>query len=262
MRNRFVAGTLACALLSGGAAAAFAATAADTTLDFNAKPNSTKSGTPAKPKIMTLKVTIEGGTKDGTGQPATSTSLNTVLPAGWKINSGKWPTSARCSFTQVNADKNPSSCMTNKTKGSKVGSGTSRAKVNNGAAEQKLIVTAFVLKAGDALPTGGKTKNGDIGFFLKNDGGAATNEMIVGSTPGGTKLNVKIPPQIQEPFPNLPTGISLLEVNFGGTIKAKGKKIGILSTTACKNKKWKFTEVNIYRDGKKSDSDTVACKQG
>ena len=243
MRNRFLASALACALLSGGAVAAFAVPASETTLDFQVKPSSTKAGTKKKPKITNLEVTITGDTKDGTDQPATSTALNTVLPKQWRINSERWPKNKRCDIQQVNQDKTTQSCP----KGSKVGSGTSKAKVNKGGAEQNLVVTAFVIK------------NGDIGFFLKNDGGASVNEMIVGNTVGGNKLNVKIPPQIQEPFPGLPTGITLLEVKFGGKIKVKGKNVGILDTTGCKNKKWKFTETNVYRDGKKSDSDTVKC---
>jgi len=245
LRKRITSGALACALVSGGAVAAFAAPANQTTLDFQVKPSSTNAGTLKKPKITNLQVTVTGDTVDGTDQPATSTSLNTTLPKQWRINAERWPKSKRCSITQVNKEKDTSSCPP----GSKVGSGTSKAKVNRGAAEQNLVVTAFVIK------------NGDIGFFLKNVGGATVNEMIVGNTVGGNKLNVKIPPQIQEPFPGLPTGITLLEVNFKGTTKVKGKRIGILETTGCKNGRWKFTFVNIYRDGKNSDTDTVNCKK-
>ncbi len=245
MRNRFVVSALTCALLSGGAVAAFAVPASETTLEFQAKPSSTNAGTTKAPKITNLSVTIKGDTTDGMGQPATSVALNTTLPKQWTINSERWPKGKRCSIQQVNQDKTTESCPA----GSKVGSGTSRAQFNDGAAEQKLIVTAFVIK------------NGDIGFFLKNDGGAAVNEMIQGNTVGGNKLNVKIPPQIQEPFPGLATGITLLKVNFRGTVRVKGKKIGILQTTGCKAGKWKFTETNVYRDGRKSDTDTVNCKK-
>ena len=243
MRNRFLAGALACALLSGGAVAAFAVPASETTLDFQVKPSTTNAGTKKKPKYTKLKVTIKGDTTTGVGQPATSTSLNTKLPKEWTINSEDWPKKKRCSITKVNQDKTTASCP----KGSRVGGGTSKAKVNNGGAEQNLTVDAYVIK------------NGDIGFFLKNVGGATVNEMIQGNTVGGNKLNVKIPPQIQEPFPGLPTGITLLEVAFKGKVKVKGKTIGILSTHGCKTGKWKFTETNIYRDGVKSDTDTVKC---
>jgi hypothetical protein len=50
LRNRFLSGALACALLSGGAGAAFAVPAAQTTLDFQVKPGATKAGTKKKPK--------------------------------------------------------------------------------------------------------------------------------------------------------------------------------------------------------------------
>ncbi len=243
MRNRFLAGALTCALLSGGAVAAFAVPASETTLDFQVKPSTTDAGTLKRPKITNLQVTIKGATTDGTGQPATSIALNTTLPRQWRINSERWPKNKRCSITQVNQDKTTESCPA----GSKVGSGTSQAKFNEGAATQNLNVTAFVIK------------NGDIGFFLKSVGGAAVNEMIVGNTVNGNKLNVKIPPQIQEPLPGLITGITLLKVNFKGTTTVRGKKIGILHTTGCVNKRWKFTETNIYRDGKNTDTDTVRC---
>ena len=245
MRNRIIAGALGCALLSGGAVAAFAATPANTTLDFKVKPSTTNAGTLKKPKITNLTVTIKGDTTDGMGQPATSVALNTILPRQWRINSERWPKKKRCSIQKVNQQKSDKSCPN----GSKVGSGTSIAKVNDGASTQKLFVTAYVIE------------NGDIGFFLKNDGGATVNQMIVGNTVKGFKLNVKIPREIQEPFPGLPTGISLLKVNFKGSVRVKGKPIGILSTIGCpKSKKWRFTEVNVYRGGASNkDTDTVRC---
>ena len=243
MRNRFLGSALVCALLSGGAIAAFAAPASDTTLDFQVKPSTKNAGTKKNPKATDLSVTIKGDTKDGTDQPATSVALNTILPKQWRITSERWPRKFRCSITKVNQDKNTSSCP----KKSKVGSGTSKAKAGGGGFEQNLFVTAFVIK------------NGDIGFFLKNDGGANVNEMIQGVTSGGNKLSVKIPKTVQEPIAGVTTGITLLKVKFDGRIRDDGERIGILETTGCKNRRWKFTEVNIYRDGQNRDTDTVRC---
>jgi hypothetical protein len=123
LRNRFLSGALACALLSGGAAAAFAVPASDTTLDFQVKPGSTKAGTKKKPKNTTVMLSIEGGIKGAEGVPATSKGLNISLPATWRINSERWPKKARCDIRQVNLDKDTSSCP----RGSQVGEGTTIA---------------------------------------------------------------------------------------------------------------------------------------
>lgn len=246
MRNRFVVSALTCALLSGGAIAAFAAPASDTTLDFQVKPGSNDAGTVKKPKNATLQLSINGDTKDGTDQPATSTGLNISLPKTWTLNSERWPKAARCSITKVNQDKNTSSCP----KPSKVGAGRVIAKGAGGAVTRTLIVTAFVIK------------NGDLGFFIKNKEGESPqiNEMIQGVTSGGNKINIKIPETIQEPIEGVPTGIVQLQFRLKATAKIKRKTTSIVQTTGCKQKKWKFTLVNIYRDGKNTDTDTVTCK--
>ena len=246
MRNRFLSGALACALLSGGAAAAFAVPASETTLDFQVKPGATKAGTKKTPKNATVMLAIKGGIEEGAeGQPATSKGLNISLPATWKINSERWPKKARCDIAEVNRDKDTSSCP----KGSQVGKGQTIAQGANGAITRTLIVTAFVIE------------NGDLGFFIKNKAGEspAINEMIQGVVKG-SKINVKIPTTIQEPIEGVPTGIQLLEFKLSATAKIKGKKTAIVQTTGCKKGKWKFGLTNVYRDGKKSDSDTVKCK--
>ena len=246
MRNRFVVGALTCALLSGGAIAAFAVPASDTTLDFQVKPGSTKAGTTKKPKNTTLQLSIIGGTEDGTGQPATSTALNITLPPTWKLNSDRWPKRARCDIAEVNQEKNTSSCP----KGSKIGSGTSVVKGAGGAVTRTLLVTAFVIE------------NGDLGFFIKNKAGESpqVNEMIPGATPRPNKINVKIPDTVQEPIEGVPTGIELLKFKLSATATVKGKTIAIAQTTGCKRGKWKFSVENVYRDGKQSEPDTVNCR--
>jgi hypothetical protein len=246
LRNRIVVSALTCALLSGGAVAAFAVPASQTTLDFQVKPNIADAGTPKKPKNATLKLAINGGTTTGEGQPATSKGLNIVLPANWRLNSERWPQGKRCSITQVNQDKSTKSCPS----GSKVGEGRVIAEGAEGAIERTLFVTAFVIK------------NGDLGFFIQNKPGESPtiNEMIQGATSKGYKINIKIPATIQEPIEGVPTGINELSFTLKGTTRIKGKTTSIVQNIGCARKKWKFTLVNIYRDGKNTDTDTVNCK--
>jgi len=246
LRNRFLSGALACALLSGGAAAAFAVPASETTLDYQVKPGSTNAGTKKAPKNTTLKLSIKGGVEGDEGQPATSKGLNITLPSTYKLNSKRWPKGARCDIAEVNKDKDTSSCP----KGSQVGSGKTIAQGANGAITRTLFVTAFVIE------------NGDLGFFIKNKQGEspAINEMIPGAVKA-SKINVKISPNIQEPIEGVPTGILLLDFKLSATAKIKGKKTAIVQTTGCQKGKWKFGLTNVYRDGKKSDSDTVNCKK-
>lgn len=245
MRNKFVVGALACALMLTGAIAAWAVPSSQSTLNVTFKPGSKQAGTKKKPKANTLNVTIKGGTTTGQGQPATSTSLNTTLPKTWKLNSEKWPKKKRCSIVKVNQDKSTASCP----KGSKVGAGLSTALAGDGAITQKLVVTAFVIK------------NGDIGFFLKGSVPVAVAQMIQGVT-STRKLSVKIPPNLQQPLMGVKTGIVLLQVKFKGSAKYAGKTHGILETTGCKGKSWSFTEEDVYDDGgRNKDTDTARCRK-
>ena len=246
MRNRFVVSVLSGALLCGGAVAAFAVPASDTTLRFEAKPGSAKAGTKENPRNTTLELSIIGGTDDGTGQPATSTGLNISLPSTWRLNSDRWPNRARCDIDEVNQEKNTSSCP----KGSKVGSGTAIVKGAGGAVVRTLLLTAFVIE------------NGDLGFFVKNKAGESpqVNEMIPGATPRANKINVRIPKTVQEPIEGVPTGIELLEFDLSAYARIQGKRTAIVQTTGCKRRKWKFSVENVYTDGRKTDSDTVNCR--
>ena len=64
---------------------------------FSIKSND--SGTAKKPKPVTLSLGVLGGTKDGTGQPSTSTNLRITLPRGIKWNGGAWARGKRCSVS-------------------------------------------------------------------------------------------------------------------------------------------------------------------
>lgn len=250
MRSRSLVASIAAVAVLGGTVTAFAVTPAESTLDAQFSPSKKNAGTKKRPAITNLKVVIKGGTITGEGQPATSVALNSILPGTWRINSERWPRSKRCDITKVNRAKSTKPCP----RGSKVGSGVSNAAFGDGAGNQQLAVTAYVIK------------NGDLGFFLRGSTPTQVAQMIQGVTSRGNRLSVKIPRNLQEPVPNVTTGITLLTVNFKGTTKiGKGRKrktIGILHTTGCKNSKWKFTQVDVYRGGqKKSDTDTVACRK-
>ena len=247
MRRKFFAGALASALMLGGALAAFAQEPANSTVNADFRPGSAKAGTKKTPRANSVNLILKGGTKDGMGQPATSTSLNVTLPKQWRINSEDWPRKQRCDIVKANQARSDSVCP----KGSKIGSGKSIAKAGGGGITQNLTVTAFVIK------------NGDLGFFLRGTTPVTVAEMIQGVTSKRRQLNVKIPSNLQEPVDSVTTGITLLQTKLGGTARINGKRRGLLETTGCGTRnRWLFTFKNVYRGGgSNSDSDTPKCRK-
>lgn len=247
MRSKYLAGVLVGALTLGGAIAAWAVPASQTTLDATFKPGSTKGGTKAKPQRQALNVVLRSGTKSGEGQPATATSLNIVLPKTWRINSERWPKGKRCDIAEANQQKSESVCP----KGSRVGGGKSTAKGGDGSITQNLEVDAYVLE------------NGDLGFFLKDLPPKTTDvdQMIQGVT-SNNRLSVKIPTNLQS-VAGVEVGLTLLTFKLSGTTKTKGKTIAVVESRGCpKGRSWKFTETSIYKGGgKNSDSDTRKCRK-
>ena len=248
MRRKFTAGLLVGATTLTVAAVAWAVPASQTTLDVNFKPGSATAGTKKKPRGNSLVITAKGGTTTGTGQPATSTALNISLPKQWILNSERWPRKARCSVQRANQQKSASVCP----KSSRIGGG--KTIVQGGASEtsegarRTLTVKAFVVK------------NGDIGLFVQNKAGETpqVNEMIVGATSRQRKISVKISENLQEPLDNVPTGIRELTFSLKGQARINGKRRSIVETTGCGTRnQWQFTLQDIYRDGRKSDSDTA-----
>jgi hypothetical protein len=219
---------------------------ANTTNKLTVAVSPNKAGTVSKPKAVTFVLGIAGGTKNGQGQPASSTSLNTTLPAGFRINGKIFAKSKKtsCVLKDMRAKKSPSVCP----KGSKVGAGVSIAKA--GSLTEVIKVSAYALT------------NGNIGFYL--DGkpvqlGKTLEGKVVKS---GRGLNVVIDPDVYQPAPGLYTGITKLEVKFKASVKYKGKKFGAVQTTKCpKNKKWDFTFQNVLLGGGKIDNKaSIACK--
>jgi hypothetical protein len=246
VRKKWLLSALAGAIALAVAAVAIANPAADTTLDVTAVVKPKKSGTKKDPKPVSLTLTIAGGTASGTGQPSTTTAINTTLPSTWLLNSKKWPKAKRCDIDAVNNAKSDSVCP----KGSKIGTGSSQAKAGNGTITQDLDVTAYVIK------------NGNVGFFLVGTTPVSIQVMIEGVV-SGKQLKVAIPQNIQEPVPGFATGITLLKVAFGvgklGKVIVKGEQLGIIESKGCKNKQWEIKVQNVYRDGENTDTDTVPC---
>jgi hypothetical protein len=225
----------------------------DVSVDFTA--GSKNSGTKAKPTNTSINIDLRSKTKNGNGQPATSTSLNIVLPKGWKLNSKRWPAARRCDIDKVNAQGDDSVCPT----GSKVGNGKAIAK--GGADETKpsgpsngitetIVVTAHVIE------------NGNLGFFLDGKPVTIRPSMIQGKVVG-RKLNVGIPPTVQEPVPGVVTGIERLQFKLVGTARIKGKRTGIVQTEACPSGgQWRLNFTNVFRDGvRKTSKDNAACRK-
>ena len=124
----------------------------NTTFDlsqFSASP--TKAGTSKKPKPVTLKLGVKGGTKDGTGQASTSKALKITPPKGLKWNGKAWASSKRCSVSKATQQKTDKVCP----KGSKIGSGHVDATALG--TKEPIDVTAYV------------TTSGNLGLFLKAD---------------------------------------------------------------------------------------------
>lgn len=251
MRSKHLLVALVGVLTLGVALTAWASPAADSTLNVTFKPGTKKGGSAKKPQAQTLRIVFRGGTTTGMGQPETATSLNTVLPKQWRINSERWPRSKRCDIAKANQMKSAKVCP----KGSKVGFGRSQAKASDGGLTQNLDVQAFVIK------------NGDIGFYLNDlpPRVSDVDQMIPGQTFGGNKLNVKIPTNLQS-IAGLDVGITLLTTTFNGRVRVKGKTIGVIESRGCPRRgPWRFTETFVYKNrpgqsgatGK--DSDTAPC---
>jgi hypothetical protein len=244
--RKAITGALVGAVCLSVSAVALAETADQTTNNLTIGVSPTKAGTKKKPKAVAYNLQIAGGTKNGGKQPGVSTSLNTILPKDFKINSKIWPKKLRCNLATMRAQKSPNSCP----KGSKVGSGISIAKANGGAFTETLKVSAYALT------------NGNVGFYLLGKP-VPLNATLEGKVVNNAhQLNVVIPKEVGEPAPGFLTGITKLQVKFNAKAKTSKRTIGAVETTGCTGGKWKFTFENIIRGGGKvKATDTVSCKK-
>jgi hypothetical protein len=237
MRKKTLAAALTGALAFSMAGVAYA-DINDTTFDlssFSVSP--AKSGTSKKPKPVTLKLGVTGGTKSGTGQPSTSTSLKITLPKGLKWNGKAWASGKRCS-KGVRSD---SDCP----RGSRIGSGNVDAQALS--TTEKITVTAYVLT------------NGNLGLWLEGTP-LPLNTMLEGKVKGQI-ITVAIPANIQNPVPGVPSSIRTLAFSLSGKTKVKGRTRGVVESTACSGRKWTLKFQNIMTDGSLTDTRSVPCRK-
>jgi hypothetical protein len=210
----------------------------DTTFElsqFSASP--AKSGTKKKPKPVNFRLGVTGGTKSGTGQPSTSTSLKITLPKGLKWNGKAWAKGKRCA-KNVSSD---SDCP----RGSRIGSGNVDAQALS--TTEKITVTAYVLT------------NGNLGLWLEGTP-LPLNTMLEGKVRGQV-ITVAIPVEIQQPVPGVPSSIRTLAFGLNGKTKVKGKTRGVIESTGCTGGKWNLKFQNVVTDGSLSDQRSVNCRK-
>ena len=104
------------------------------------------------------------------------------------------------------------------------------------------------------------TTSGNLGLFLKADVPLSIRVMLEGKVKGNV-INVAIPPQIQEPLPNVPSAIETLNFSLTGKTKVKGKTRGVVESTGCSGGKWTLKFQNVMTDGSLTDSKSVSCKK-
>ena len=96
------------------------------------------------------------------------------------------------------------------------------------------------------------TTSGNLGLFLKADVPLSIRVMLEGKVKGNV-INVAIPPQIQEPLPNVPSAIETLNFSLNGKTNVKGKTRGVVEYTGCSGGKWTLKFQNVMTDGSLSD---------
>jgi hypothetical protein len=240
MRKVIIGGALAGALTLAMSITALA----QTTMDTSLRVSPSKAGTSKKPKPVSLRLGIEGGTQSGTGQPDTSTGIRVQLPKGIKWNGKLWPKAKRCSVSRANAQGSMSVCP----RGSKIGSGHVTALGGGGGVVEEIDLDAFV------------TTGGGLGLFLTATQPLPIATMLEGKV-SGRNINVAIPANIQEPITGVPTGIRSLNFTLNGKTKVKGRTRGALESSGCSARKWTAKITNVLRTGTLTDSPSVSCRK-
>jgi hypothetical protein len=184
--------------------------------DVTAKLTPTNAGTKAKPKNSTLKLFVKNNQTDGTVD-----TITVFLGRNLKI-SGKG--FKYCTAQTLN-DQGQAACPA----GSKAGSGTAHAVVGPGHAPASFTVDAYV---------GGKNT---IIFYTQQDAPGTIRKGLVGkvskaSGKYGSKIVITIDEDLQQPFPNLFSGL----VDLQTTLKAKKGKHYLVSSTGCAKRKHNF----------------------
>jgi hypothetical protein len=196
-------------------AVASVAVAADSDITATTKITPSKAGTKKKPKAVKITTFIKNNVEGTTAE-----KIEIDFPKTVKI-SGKGLTACKLSAIQANG---PAACPAK----SKAGTGLSHAVVGPDRVPLNFDVTAFV---------GGKNL---VIFYIKQQGGTVTKalqgKISKASGKYAQKLVITIPPDLQQPAPNLYAALTDLNT----TLKLTKGKNSLVTTTGCKKKKHTF----------------------
>jgi hypothetical protein len=212
--RKLLIGAIAASATLAVAVTAIAQTPAQGTFTASAKPSN--AGTKKKPKNTTLSFATNVTTPN-----ATADKIIVKLPSGLKF-SGKG--FKRCSFDELANTLDMSVCPS----GSKAGpKGTANALVGPASSPNKaplnFDVYPFVQDSSTFI------------FFLSQQGGGVQRPLQGKLSNGGRTLTITIPFDLRQPG-GLDASLVGISQKFSG--KRKGKYI--VSSTACKNHKWKI----------------------
>jgi len=162
----------------------------------------TKSGTLKRPKSTVIHTVFTTPAPASGQQPYATKETIVHLPKGLVLNGAKFK---QCSEATLNSS-GPNGCPP----GSKVGSGSASAQANIGGPEQ-LTVTAFNARKG---------KVQQLLLYVQGTSPLAINSTLVGTVKKdsgkfGYKLDVVIPPSLQQPLTGVYPTLTKFDVSVG-----------------------------------------------
>jgi hypothetical protein len=246
LKRRTLGGALAGALLLAVPGSAFAAHENTLmNLNFSTTAKTRNAGTKANPNPVNMNIEVNQETRDGTGQPETSTDLNITLPKQFRFRGKQWPRRLRCNPQKANQARSDSACP----RRSRIGSGHTTATAGDGSIVEEIDVRAYV------------TTGGDLGLWLSATSPLPINEMLVGEVSRARRIEVGIPTNIQQPLTGVKSAIRQLRFRLNDTARVNGETIGVVETIGCPaNRRWTLAFQNVYQHGSTTDSDTAACR--
>ena len=235
MRKLLVAGS-ACAILLVAAAVAYAqGTTANSLMSATVGITPKDSGTKRRPKGSAASIRIQQTTKDGQGQPATSTRIDVDLPQEVILNNLKKARKGQqCDSAKADAAKSDSVCP----RASKVGEGHVTAKGSNGAITEEIDLTAYIIKRG---------RTPGLGMWLEADQPVSIRQFLPGKVNFLKRLlSFSIPPNVQTPVAGIDTAIELLRFKLAGKILKAGP---LVQTIGCRTGRRSTKVTSFSKDG-------------
>jgi hypothetical protein len=221
MTSRILAPAAAAAALLAFPVSATAEPVQDLTFGVTPRKVSTKKD----PKSITA--TVKTGTRETTPgvQPPTLSSAAIYFPAGSQYNGDLFP---KCSPSSISAARSTEDCPS----GSIVGSGRAAGLAPGPITQNDLKIVVV---------NGGKRI---LNLFIEGSNPLRIQSNVAGRFSGasgdfGTKLELDIPQNLQEPAPGVPVTLSLIELKVGKSIKVKGQTRGVLEIWKCNRGIWK-----------------------